>query len=177
MYEELKLTRMLKGLEQTFESMPEHRKGKNTQYGLADAGIGAFSVFFTQSPSFLAQQRDMKLRKGSSNAERLFELREIPSDNQIRSLLAPVSPMQLSGYYRQLFRDLERAGVLKGFQSFAKMLLVAIDGTEYFSSKKIHCEQCSQRTLKNGESNYFHSVLTLVIVQPGNEHVIRGVPE
>jgi hypothetical protein len=177
MYEELKLTRMLKGLEQTFESLPDHRTGKNTQYELADAGIGAFSVFFTQSPSFLAHQRDMKLRKGSSNAEKLFELREIPSDNQIRSLLDPVSPMQLSGYYRQLFRDLERAGVLKGFQSFANMLLVAIDGTEYFSSKKIHCEQCSQRTLKNGESNYFHSVLTPVIVQPGNEHVISLEPE
>ena len=168
---------MLKGLEQTFESFPDHRTGKNTQYELVDAGIGAFSVFFTQSPSFLAHQRDMKLRKGSSNAEKLFKLREIPSDNQIRSLLDPVSPMQLSGYYRRLFRDLEQAGVLKGFQSFANMLLVAIDGTEYFSSKKIHCEQCSQRTLKNGESNYFHSVLTPVIVQPGNEHVISLEPE
>ena len=45
--------------------------------------MSAFSVFFMQSPSFLAHQRDMKLRKGRSNAESLFHLRDIPSDNQI----------------------------------------------------------------------------------------------
>ena len=168
---------MIKGLEQTFEEFPEHRRGKNSQYDLADAGMGAFSVFFTQSPSFLAYQRDLKLRKGRSNAEKLFALRDIPSDNQIRSLLDPISPSHLGVYYRQIFRDLERVGVLKELQSFSNMLLVAIDGTEYFSSKKIDCEQCSQRILKNGETNYFHSVLTPVIVQPGNEHVISLEPE
>ena len=177
MYEALKLTRMIKGLEQTFEKFPEHRRGKNSQYEIADAGMGAFSVFFTQSPSFLAYQRDLKLRKGRSNAEKLFALRDIPSDNQIRSLLDPISPRHLEAYYREIFRDLERDGVLKGFQSFANTLLVAIDGTEYFSSKKIACEQCSQRIVKSGEINYFHSVLTPVIVQPGNEHVISLEPE
>ena len=177
MYEVLKLTRMLKSLEQAFEKFPEHRRGRNSQYELADAGMGAFSVFFTQSPSFLAYQRDLKLRKGRSNAEKLFALRDIPSDNQIRSLLDPISPKYLEGYYRKIFQDLERDGVLIEFQSFANMLLVAMDGTEYFSSKKIDCEQCSQRILKNGEINYFHSVLTPVIVQSGNEHVISLEPE
>ena len=168
---------MIKGLEQAFEKFPEHRRGKNSQYELADAGLGAFSVFFTQSPSFLAYQRDLKLRKGRSNAEKLFTLRDIPSDNQIRSLLDPISPKYMEGYYRKIFQDLERDGVLIEFQSFANMLLVAMDGTEYFSSKKIDCEQCSQRILKNGEINYFHSVLTPVIVQSGNEHVISLEPE
>jgi len=168
---------MIKSLEQAFEKFPEHRRGKNSQYELADAGMGAFSVFFTQSPSFLAYQRDLKLRKGRSNAEKLFALRDIPSDNQIRSLLDPISPKHLEGYYRQIFQALERDRVLTEFQSFANMLLVAMDGTEYFSSKKIDCKQCSQRILKNGETNYYHSVLTPVIVQSGNEHVISLEPE
>lgn len=168
---------MVKDLEQIIEKFPEHRTGKNSQYELADAGMGAFSVFFTQSPSFLAHQRDLKLRKGRSNAEKLFALREIPSDNQIRGLLDPISPRHLSGYYQGMIRELERVGMLKEFQSFANMLLVAMDGTEYFSSKKIHCDQCSQRLLKNGDINYFHSVLTPVIVQPGKEHVISLEPE
>jgi len=168
---------MIKSLEQAFEKFPEHRRGENSQYELADAGMGAFSVFFTQSPSFLAYQRDLKLRKGRSNAEKLFALRDIPSDNQIRSLLDPISPKHLEGYYRQIFQALERDRVLTEFQSFANMLLVAMDGTEYFSSKKIDCKQCSQRILKNGETNYYHSVLTPVIVQSGNEHVISLEPE
>jgi hypothetical protein len=177
MNEELKLSRMIKGLEQVFEQFPEHRTGLNTQYDLADAGMGAFSVFFTQSPSFLSHQRDLQSRKGRSNVENLFELRNIPSDNQIRNLLDPVSPSQLERCYRQTFQALEQTKVLESYRSFANQFLVAIDGTEYFSSKKVHCEQCNHRILKNGETNYFHSVLTPVIVQSGNAHVISLEPE
>ena len=177
MYEELKLTRMIKSLEQEFEQFPEHRTGQNTQYELGDAGMGAFSVFFTQSPSFLAHQRDLKLRKGRSNVENLFELRNIPSDNQIRNLLDPVSPNHLDRCYRQIFEALEQTDILKRYRSFANQFLVVLDGTEYFSSKKLHCEQCSHRVLKSGETNYFHSVITPVIVQPGNEQVISLEPE
>jgi len=172
MYEKLKLSRLIQGLEEVLEQFPEHRTGKNIRYDLADAGMGAFAVFFTQSPSFLASQRKLKLRKGRSNAENLFALRNIPSDNQIRNLLDPIRPMHLDRFYRQTFQALERTDILKGYRSFANQLLVALDGTEYFSSKKIQCENCSHRILKNGETNYFHSALTPVIVQAGNEHVI-----
>jgi hypothetical protein len=57
MYEELKLTHLIKDLEGVIEQFPEHRSGKNSRYELADAGMGAFSVFFTQCPSFLARQQ------------------------------------------------------------------------------------------------------------------------
>ena len=177
MLEELKLPRMIKRLEQSCEGFPDLRTGKNSIYDLPDVGMSAFSVFFTQSPSFLAHQRDMKLRKGRSNAESLFQLSDIPSDNQVRNLLDPVSPEHLQPVYRQTFLALEQTEVLKRRRSFANQLLVAIDGTEYFSSKNIHCENCNHRELSNGKTNYFHSALTPVIVQPGNEYVISLEPE
>ncbi len=49
-----------------------------------------YSVFFTQSPSFLEHQRLMKSSKGKDNGSSLFSLKEIPCDNQIRNLLDPV---------------------------------------------------------------------------------------
>jgi len=52
--------------------------------------MGAFSVFITQSPSFLLHQEVLKRRKGRSNAESLFGMKKIPSDNQIRSMLMSV---------------------------------------------------------------------------------------
>jgi hypothetical protein len=177
MYEELKINRLIKRLEQSIEGFPDVRTGKNSIYEIRDVGMSAFSVFFTQSPSFLAHQRDMKLRKGRSNAESLFELSEIPSDNQIRNLLDPVSPEHLETIYRQIFLALEQTKILESRRSFANQLLVAIDGTEYFSSKNIHCENCNHRELSNGKTNYFHSALTPVIVQPGNETVISLEPE
>lgn len=125
----------------------------------------------------MAHQGDLKLRKGRCNAESLFHLSELPSDNQIRNLLDPVHPEHVQSVYRHIFVALEEADVLKKRRSFANQLLVAIDGTEYFSSKAIHCENCSHRELNNGKTNYFHSALTPVIVQPENETVISLAPE
>jgi hypothetical protein len=39
---------------QRLDGLPDQRKGENKQYSLKDAALGGFSVFFTQSPSFLA---------------------------------------------------------------------------------------------------------------------------
>ena len=177
MYEDLTLPRLLKSLEQVFAEFPDRRTGANRQYDMADAGLGAFAVFFTQQASFLAQQRALKTTKGWSNAERLFGLHSLPSDNQIRNLLDPVSPEYLWPLYRQIFQALDQQAVLPGYRSFGQQLLVAIDGTTYFGSKKIHCPNCSQRVLSNGETQYFHSVLTPVIVQPDNPQVLALEPE
>ena len=62
------------------------------RYTMADIGLSAFSLFFMQSPSFLAHQRRLEEGQGRSNCQKLFGLDRIPSDNQIRALLDPVSP-------------------------------------------------------------------------------------
>ncbi len=56
-------------------------------------------------------------------------------------------------------------------------LLVPLDGTEYFSSQKIHCPCCSSRQHNNGTVTYFHQALLPVIVAPGNPQVISLAPE
>jgi hypothetical protein len=177
MFEELRLDSLVKRIKQRFGEFPDVRKGKNKQYDLVDAGMGAFSVFFTQSPSFLAHQEDMKRRKGSCNAESLFGLEQIPSDNQIRALLDPVAPSNVSAVFRDVYQRLERTGVLQDYRSHANSILVAMDGTQYFSSQKIQCDQCSCRELNNGKLNYYHTVLTPVIVKAGREQVIVLEPE
>lgn len=177
MYEELSADHIVSRIKQSFREFCDVRTGKNTQYDRVDVGMGAFSVFFTQSPSFLAYQQDLKRRKGHSNAESLFGMEQIPSDNQIRSLLDPVAPSYLSPVFREIYHRIDRAGVLKDYRSYAHSLLVVIDGTQYFSSPKIHCENCNSRELSNGKTHYFHSVLTPVIAQPGNGCVIALEPE
>ena len=177
MLENLRLPRMIERLKQACDEFPDERTGKNSQYDLPDVGMSAFSVFFTQSPSFLAHQRDMQLRKGRNNAESLFGLNKLPSDNQIRNLLDPVDPKYLESVFQQIFLSLEKTGLLKSWCCFSNKLLIAMDGTEYFSSKEINCGNCNHRTLKNGKTNHYHSALTPVIVQPGNESVISLEPE
>ena len=42
------------------DQLPDPRRGKNITYQMNNAALGAFAVFFTQSPSFLAYQRRME---------------------------------------------------------------------------------------------------------------------
>jgi hypothetical protein len=117
------------------------------------------------------------LSKGQSNAQRLFAVHDHPSDNQIRNLLDPVGPPALWPIYRHIFQELDRTGVLQAYRSHARQLLVAFDGTQYFTSKKIQCPQCSKRLLSNGHLQYFHGVVTPVMVHPGKPHVLALEPE
>jgi len=162
---------------QVLKALPDKRTGKNTRYGMEDAALSAFSVFFTQNPSFLAYQRMMADNKGRSNAQSLFGVHQIPSDNHIRDLLDAVKPQSVFAVFEESLQVLEQEQQLSGFRSFADNLLIALDGTEYFASSKIHCPQCSRRVLKSGETQYFHTVVTPVIVCPNRAQVIPLVPE
>jgi hypothetical protein len=102
---------------------------------MENAALSAFSVFFTQSPSFLAYQRTMEQ---TSNAQSLFGVHKIPSDNHIRDLLDPVKPKELFPVFETILQAIEQKGKLQGFRGFANNLLMTLDGTDYFSSKQIH---------------------------------------
>jgi len=156
---------------------PDIRTGSNNIYSMEDASLGAFSIFFTQSPSFLAFQNAMKKKKGKSNTQSLFGMSDIPCDNQIKNLLDEVSPAYLFPVFSYIFDGLNSAGHIDTFRSYNNNLLIALDGTLYFSSKSIHCENCNQKRHKNGTITYSHTVITPVIVAPGNDKVISLQPE
>ncbi len=92
MLRRLRFHPLVKRLGELLAAQPDGRKGNAVQYSIRDAGLAAFAVFFMQSPSFLAYQRDMAKRKGSSNARTLFELERIPCDQQIRNILDEIHP-------------------------------------------------------------------------------------
>ena len=158
------------------DDLPEHRKGKNVTYSLQDAVLGAFSVFFMQSASFLAHQEEMQSHEGRNNATSLFGLKAIPSDNQIRNLLDPLEPSHLYPVFAKVSSLLEENGELQAFRTYRDNLLIILDGTQYFWSKEIHCVNCSHRTHLD-ETSYFHTVITAVIAAPGNSRVIALEPE
>ena len=164
-------------LHHRLESLPDHRVGKNISYWIKDAALSAFSVFFSQSPSFLAHQRAMEKSKGRSNAGSLFQIEQIPSDNQIRSLLDPITPRHLYPLFDEIVLALEQSGQLEQFRVLNGQLLVSLDGTSYFSSQAIHCSNCQHRTTAKGETTYYHTAITPVIVAPGRGQVISLVPE
>ena len=171
---------MIASLRRAMGSFPDMRTGNNLHYQIQDAASGAFSVFFTQSPSFLSHQKLMQEKHGLSNAKTLFGMRDIPSDNHIRNLLDAVDPSLLTPVFQDCFTALDTSGHLDTFRiklgKNKNDLLVAIDGTEHFSSDTIHCINCTRKE-KAEKMQYSHSVVTPTIVAPGMNKVISLMPE
>jgi hypothetical protein len=172
----VKFQEMMDSLHRSLEGVPDHRKGQNTRYEIRDAGLSAFSVFYMQSPSFLAYQRLMQQERGRNNARSLFGVEAIPSDNQIRNLLDPVAPRYLHSPFWDIYEMLQARGHLDRYRSVGNTWLCSLDGTGYFSSKKIHCEHCTTYEREDG-TEYRHTVLAAVLVAPGNKQVIALEPE
>jgi hypothetical protein len=168
---------LLKQTRQVLAGLPDRRTGDNCKYRMEDIALSAFSVFFTQSPSFLAHQKTIQQTKGQSNAQSLFHIQEIPCDNHIRDTLDPVSPDTLFALYDEVFQRLRKKGVLENYGAVHQTIPIALDGTWYTSSQKIHCQNCSCLEHKSAEKTYYHSAVTPVIVAPGQPHAISLRPE
>jgi len=160
-----------------FGSFHDRRTGKNKKYTMEDIGLSALAVFYTQCPSFLAAQKAMQENKGQSNAQTLFQIVDIPCDNHIRDTLDEVPPEELYPLYDEMFEGLRDAGTLSTFQTLGGTTPIALDGTWYFSSENIHCDQCSTIQQQDGLITYYHSAITPVIVAPGHKHAIALRPE
>jgi hypothetical protein len=178
MSEPLSLDKIIGQFQENWRKLPDYRKANNnTKYEVADAALSAYSVFFMQSPSFLAHQRDMHQRKGKDNAGTLFGVSQIPSDNQIRNLLDPVSPDHFHKDFVWMHGELQRSGCLAAFEDYKSTYLIPFDGVVFHSSEKIHCDHCSTRQDRNGTIHYYHSAILPVIVKPDSPHVLSLPPE
>ena len=119
----------------------------------------------------------MEQARSRSNAQSLFQIAKIPSDNHIREILDPVRPEELFGLYDQVFQTLRQKGVLEEYRAVHQTIPIALDGTWYYSSQKVHCQNCSCLEHKSGEKTHYHSAVTPVIVAPGQPHAISLRPE
>lgn len=171
------VSQLIRLLEELSQELPDCRKGRHNQkYELADAVLGAFSVFQMQSGSFLAHQRDVEARLGLNNAATVFGMREIPSDNHIRTLLDAIPAERFGVCYDWVWKQLAETGELDHFRVMDGRLLVGIDGIVYHSSSKIHCEQCTQSEV-DGRKRYQHRALTALAVHPEQKDVLALMPE
>src|SRR5215510_1283358 len=155
-------------LRQPTAGLPDMRNpSPQTRYTSQHAAVGAFGIFFTPSPSFLAYQRQLHQRPGHDNARTLFGVEPIPCDNHIRTLLEPVAPSHGTPVFFEVFAHLEQQPLLAPFRVLEHQRLVALDGTQYFSSQARHGQNCLTCQLSNGQTLYDPTALTPIIVYPG----------
>jgi hypothetical protein len=165
-------------LRQHTAGLPDVRKpSPNTRYTGQNAALGAFGIFFMQAPAFLEYPRQLHQRQGHDNAQTLFGVEPIPCDNQIRPRLDPIAPRYFHPVCFEVFAHLAQQHLLDPWRVLAHQLLVALDGTQYFSSQALHCHNCLTRRLSTGQTLYYHTAITPVIVCPGHAQGIALAPE
>ena len=164
-------------LRKVISHFPDKRTGTNTRYSLEQMALSAFSLFFTQNPSFLQFQRDMEKAKGRSNAQTLFQIDTIPSDNHIRDILDEAKPEHVYPVFTYIFDTLNQHEYLDSYRCINGDLLIAFDGTEYHHSQSIYCENCNITRHRNGTVTYSHKAIMPVVVSPKNNTVISIEPE
>ncbi len=171
------LPSLVSGLKAVCATFPDTRKGRGGNIEIADFGLSAFAMFFMQGASFLAFQRMLEKGQGRSNAQTLFEIGKIPSDNYIRDMLDEADPVLLQPCFERMETLLAEPALRQAFGRLGGRTLVAWDGTEYFCSQKLGCPNCLTRKRSNGKTESYHSLLSATVVAPGHSKVVPLMPE
>lgn len=138
--------------------------------------MSAFAMMFFQDPSLLQFQKRLQDAIHKNNLTTLFKVSDIPGDTQLRDTIDACNPQQIESVFSDYFSLLQRGKQLELFQVLDGNYLIAIDGTQYFSSEKIHCPQCLRTDLEK-RIRYHHQILQAAIVCPGMRQVIPLSPE
>src|SRR3954469_24822714 len=95
----------------------------------------------------------------------------VPSDNHIRQMLDGNAPSALGLFIKGL-ESVAATDGLSAFQRLNGRLLIALDGTEHFCSRKIGCPQRSTPRRSDGGTEYLPSFLGASVVAPGHAQVL-----
>ena len=170
----LSLDPLIRQIRLRAKQLPETRDKADCKYSMADAVMSAIALFALKDPSLLFFQE----RRNDENIKNLFRVLNVPSDTQMRAILDPLEPDLLRPMFNDVFRQLQRGKALEPYTFHEGCYLVSMDGTGYFSSKKIHCESCLQKqNSKTGEVTYHHQMLGAAVVHPDHKQVIPLAPE
>ena len=163
---------LIKTIWERADALPDQRADGN--YSVADAVMSGIAMFSLKDPSLLVFQD----RRNDQNMKNIYRIQNVPSDTTMREILDPIDPDSLRPLFQDVYRMIQRAGGLKPYVFHEDCYLLSIDGTEYFSSKKVHCPSCMQRKNKSsGEVTYYHQMLGAVLVHPDQKQVIPFAPE
>lgn len=155
-----------------FASLPDHRLDE-TEISFTDALMSAFAMFSLKAPSLLAFDKE----RAEGNLHTIYGIQRVPCDTYMRERLDPLSPQWLRPVFKSVFRQLQRGKALEPMTFLDDHYLLALDGTEYFSSQAIHCASCLHKVHRTGAITYCHQMLGAAIIHPDLRAVIPLMPE
>lgn len=155
----------------------DHRRTASNDYTVHDVMMSALACMYMQSPSLLAFQAQLEKKGNLNNLKSMFKVHRTPKPSAMKDFIDEIKPEMISPIFKKYITKLQRNNVLKEYKFFNDKYLVALDGTEYFRSKKINCDCCLQTHHKDGSVTYSHKALQPSIVSPNKKQIIPMMPE
>ena len=172
----LGFTGLRKMLSKRFLQIEDSRDPDKIKHGLHDFFMTGFAMMYFQDPSLLTFQCRLQKAWNLNNLKTMFNIESIPKDTQLRDILDEAQTDELEAIFSDYFYQLQRSKHLELYQFFNGTYLIPIDGSQYFSSKKLCCPGCLTRKSK-GQIRYYHQILQAVIVHPDMKQVLPLAPE
>ena len=178
----LKIDQLIAVLRESFQKVKDPRTGV-TQISLDDFLMSSYAVFSLKYPSLFRFEKEF-YSGVDQNVRALFDIAHLPSDTHLRDVMDLVNPKHMRKIFTSLFAEIQKTKVLQNYEyitiSGKGYYLVSIDGTGYFSSEKVYCDQCMKyhedeedpRPLRFG-----HNVLAASLVHPDQREVFSFCPE
>ena len=111
-----------------------------------DCLMSAFAMFSLKYPSLLQFDTHHRLDpQVRHNLRSLYGIEQVPCDTTMRERLDESDPATLRKVYKRLFAFLQRGKALEPYRYLNNRYLLAGDGTGFFASQKVHCNQCCVR--------------------------------
>ena len=112
-----------------------------------------------------------------SNLKTLYGIVRAPSDTALRERLDEVAPSLLRRAFRRVLHLLQRGKGLEDFIWWAGHYLLSVDGTGYFYSDQVHCEQGCETHHRDGRVSWYPQLPGAVLVHPEQRVVLPLAPE
>lgn len=154
----------------------EDHRASNTKIKLVDALMSGYAIFSLKDSSLLAF--DKRREEGEDNLKKIYGIKEIPSDSQLRNIIDEVEWEKLRPLFKNILEEVRRSGLLESYRYLGRYYILSVDGTGCFSSEEINCQNCLIRhNSKTGKARYEHKLLGAAIVHPEKKEVLALCPE
>ena len=110
---------------------------------LVDCLMSGLAIFSLKFPSLLQfEEQSKKVGLIKRNLKSLYQIDQIPSDTYLRERLDEVNPREIRKIFKKIFASVQRGKALESYTYLDGHYLMPMDMTGFFSSGKIHCQNC-----------------------------------
>jgi hypothetical protein len=152
-------------------------EGGFDRINLVDCLMSGLAMFGMKCSSLLQFDSRKHEEAIKHNLEVLYQIGKVPCDTYLRERLDEIDPKELRGAFKSIFSIIQRNKKLEEYIYLDEGYIMSIDGTGYFSSHKVRCNNCCIKKHSNGSTTYYHQSFQGAIVHPEKNIVIPFCPE